>query len=106
MTKILESIDRPMSGTGSKRSCMAETAQSLFGTLIKTNDYSSPRLHRARVGQRAIVSLTDCGKTLWVPRNVTGLNIWENRSTPHRMLKKAVQQGRSERRGEVYASVR
>ena len=29
-----------------------------------------------------------------------GLYVWDNRSTPRRMLKKAVQQGRSERRGE------
>jgi len=34
------------------------------------------------------------------------LHVWDNRSTPRRMLKKAVQQGRSERRGEAYASVR
>ncbi len=30
----------------------------------------------------------------------------DNRSTARRILKKAVQQGRSERRGEAYASVR
>jgi hypothetical protein len=33
--------------------------------------------------------------------------LWYGRnSMPRRMLKKAVQQGRSERRGEAYASVR
>ena len=40
MTKILESIDRPMSGTGSKLSWMTKDAQSLFGTLIKMKDCS------------------------------------------------------------------
>ncbi len=42
MTKILESIDRPMSGIGSKLLWMTEAAQSLFRTLIKTNDRSRP----------------------------------------------------------------
>jgi hypothetical protein len=42
MTKILESIDRPMSEIGSKSSWMTEAAQSLFRTLIKTNDRSRP----------------------------------------------------------------
>ena len=43
--KILESIDQPMSGIGSKSSWMTKDAQSLFGTLIKTDDRSRPRLH-------------------------------------------------------------
>ncbi len=43
---------------------------------------------------------------LWARRNFTGLHVLDNRSTARRMLKKAVQQGRSERRGEAYASVR
>ena len=43
--KILESIDRPMSGIGSKPSWMTKDAQSLFGTLIKMDDRSRPRLH-------------------------------------------------------------
>ena len=42
MTKILESIDRPMSEIGSKPSWMTEAAQSLFGTLIMTKDRSRP----------------------------------------------------------------
>jgi hypothetical protein len=65
--------------------------------------------------------LTGCGKTLWARRNFTGPHVWDNRSTPRRMLKKArlltrptlarldapyPMQGRSERRGEAYASVR
>jgi hypothetical protein len=45
-------------------------------------------------------------KTLWVGLNFIGLHILDNRITPRRMLKKAVRQGRSERRGEAYASVR
>jgi hypothetical protein len=39
-------------------------------------------------------------------RNLTGSHGWDNRRIAHRMLKKAVQQGRSERKGEAYASVR
>ena len=35
-----------------------------------------------------------------------GLHVWNKRCTCCRMLKKAVQQGRSEQRGETYASVR
>ena len=42
MTRILESIDRPMSEIGSKLSWMTEAAQSLFGTLIMTKDRSRP----------------------------------------------------------------
>jgi hypothetical protein len=42
--------------------------------------------------------LTGCGKTLWARRNFTGPHVWDNRSTLRRMFKKAVQQGRSERR--------
>ena len=35
-------------------------------------------------------------------RNFDGLHVWDKRRTPRRMLKKSVQQGRSERRGEAY----
>jgi len=38
--------------------------------------------------------------------NFDGSHRWHNGKTPGRMLKKAVQEGRSERRGEAYASVR
>ena len=38
--------------------------------------------------------------------NTDGSHRWRNGKTLGRMLKKAVQQGRSERRGEAYASVR
>ena len=34
--------------------------------------------------------LAGCGKTPWVRRDFTGLHVWDNRSTPRRMLKKAV----------------
>jgi hypothetical protein len=39
----------------------------------------------------------------WKPN---GPYVLENRTVSRRMLKKFVQQGRSERRGEAYASVR
>jgi len=35
-----------------------------------------------------------------------GSHMWHNKRILGRMLKKAVQQGRSEQRGEAYASVR
>jgi hypothetical protein len=38
-------------------------------------------------------------KSVYV-QNFIGLYVWDNRSIPRRMLKKVVQQGRSERRGE------
>jgi hypothetical protein len=38
-------------------------------------------------------------KSVYV-QNFIGLFVWDNRSIPRRMLKKVVQQGRSERRGE------
>ena len=50
--------------------------------------------------------LAGCGKALWAHRNFTALHVWDNRSISSRVLKKPVQQGRSERRGEAYASVR
>ena len=50
--------------------------------------------------------LAGCGKTLWAHWSFTGLHVWDNKSAPRRMFKKAVQQGRSKRRGEAYASVR
>jgi hypothetical protein len=45
-------------------------------------------------------SLADCSKTILVGQNFTDLHVWNNGRTPRRMLKKSVQQGRSERRGE------
>jgi hypothetical protein len=41
-----------------------------------------------------------------VRQNVTIQHILDSRRASRRMLKMAVQQGRSERRGEAYASVR
>ena len=77
------------------------------------------------------LALAECGKTLWTRRSFTGLQVWDNAQNsgprregrarrvdlahlvslvqpnrPCRILKKAVQQSRSERRGETYASVR
>jgi len=40
--------------------------------------------------------LAGCGKTIVVRQNFTDLHIWNNGGTPRRMLKKSVQQGRSE----------
>ena len=45
-------------------------------------------------------------KTIVAREYFDGSHIWHNGRTSGRMLKKAVQQGRSERRGEAYASVR
>jgi len=56
--------------------------------------------------ERVLSDLVGCGNTLWARRNCTGLHIRDNRSTARRMLKKAAQQGRRERRGEAYTSVR
>ena len=43
---------------------------------------------------------------MWARQNVTIQLILDNRRASRRMFKMAVQQGRSERRGEAYASVR
>jgi len=43
---------------------------------------------------------------MWARQNFTGQHILNKRGMPRRMLKKVVQQGRNERRGEAYASVR
>ena len=53
-----------------------------------------------------MATLAGCGKTMLPRENFDGLYRCRNGKTPGRMLKKAVQQGRSERRGEAYASVR
>ena len=37
----------------------------------------------------AYPKLAGCGKTRWAGRNFIGLYVWDNRSTPPRMLKKA-----------------
>jgi mRNA interferase HicA len=58
------------------------------------------------LAQKICKDLAGCGKTLWTGQDVTGLHVWHKRRSPRRMLKKAIQQGRSKRRGEAYASVR
>ena len=66
----------------------------------------SSRLSRV-TPRRTVMSLpAGYGINLCARRNFIDLCIWDNRGTPRKMLKKAVQQGRSERRGEAYASVR
>jgi hypothetical protein len=40
--------------------------------------------------------MTSCGITLWEQQGFTAPHAWDNRSTQRRMLKEAVQQGRSE----------
>ena len=47
-----------------------------------------------------------CGKTRLMPKIWLEFSVRRERQNNVRMLKKAVQQGRSERRGEAYASVR
>ena len=46
--------------------------------------------------------LAGFGNTLWASQYFTGLHVWDSRSRPRRMLKKADQLGRSERRAEAY----
>src|SRR4249920_1347488 len=70
MMKIRESIDRPTSGIGSKPSWMTKDAQSLFGTLIKTKDRSSPRLHWSWEKQRAM------GGSMFDTLLVVGMSCW------------------------------
>jgi len=79
--------------------------------LVKTN---GPMVHFT-VRNPISIRLAGFGKALWARRSFTGLHVWDNRSTPRRMLKKARLltrptparqdapfrvQGRSERRGE------
>jgi hypothetical protein len=49
--------------------------------------------------------LASCGKTQFAVKSCCVLTSGVDTYTTRRMLKKAVQQGRSERGGEVYASV-
>ena len=70
MTKILESIDRPMSGTGSKLSWMTKDAQSLFGTLIKMKDRGRQRLDWTWAEQRAM------GGSMFATLLVVGMSCW------------------------------
>jgi hypothetical protein len=51
-------------------------------------------------------SLIGCGKTLFIHRIPLKYDRWNSSLKNLRMLKNSVQQGRSERRGEAYASVR
>jgi hypothetical protein len=53
-----------------------------------------------------LLLLAGCGKTIVARWKFNRLHVYGNRRMPRRMLKKAVQQGRSEQRGEAYASVR
>jgi len=47
-----------------------------------------------------IERVAGCGKTIVARWKFNGSHVEDNRRTPRRMLKRAVQQGRSERRGE------
>ena len=53
-----------------------------------------------------VVALADCEKTIAAFLEFNGSYVWDGKIFPRRMLKKAVQRGRSERRGEAYAPVR
>jgi hypothetical protein len=59
-----------------------------------------------RCGQAWRCYLAGCGKTRFIHEMPMESSIWRQCQDSLRMLKKAVQQGRSERRGEAYASVR
>ena len=50
--------------------------------------------------------LAGCGKTRCMRKKRQKSSGWHRGLNNHRMLKKAVQQGRSERRGEAYGLVR
>ena len=65
--------------------------------------------HRGKSNCRhdGIICPSSLRKTMWVRRDLTGPYVWASRSIPSRMLKKAVQEGRSERRGEeVHTALR
>ena len=66
-------------------------------TLDAVRDF--PRCYETR-------RLTGCGKLGLHAIYYWSLPYWHRWQQSRRMLKKAVQQGRSERRGEAYASVR
>jgi hypothetical protein len=42
------------------------------------------------------IDIAGCGKTIWVGRNFDGMHFWDTGVIAPRMLKKFVQQGRSE----------
>ena len=46
------------------------------------------------------------GETISVQQNIDDLHVWNEKRTPPQDPQKGRQQGRSERRGEAYASVR
>jgi len=61
-----------------------------------------------QTGKRLVLrrlSLEGYGKTIETRWKFNGSRVWDKGRMPGRMLKKFVQQGRSERRGEAYASV-
>jgi hypothetical protein len=66
--------------------------------LVKTND---PMVHFNGRHPISILLVAGYGKALWARRSFIAQHIWDNKSTPRRMLKKAAQQGCSKRRGEA-----
>ncbi len=50
----------------------------------------------------AAPAVTNCGKTIFAPVRLGKWDVRDNCRLAHRMLKKAVQRGRSERGGEAY----
>ena len=79
-----------------------------FLTLDEVMEIHRDQIERygGTLGVRDAALLAGCGKILWTRQQFMGLYAWDNKCTPRRMLKKTVQQGRSEQRGEAYASVR
>ena len=61
---------------------------------------------RARMPWNSRWGLAGCGKTISAQQNFDGPHVLDKKRIPLRDSQKAVQQGRSERRGEAYASVR
>ena len=85
-----------------QRALLLQVLYSLRSERPLTEELQYNMLFRWFVG----LDLAGCGNTLWTCRNFIVQHVWNNRGTSRRMLKKAVQQGRSERRGEAYISVR
>jgi hypothetical protein len=61
---------------------------------------SSAALNGTSCAGEQMGGLAGCGKTISAQQSFHGLHVWDKGRKPRRMLKKAVQQGRSERRGE------
>ena len=84
---------RSTTAVGPTRVPFQERDASELGRIIQKDEGRENRIGTTSISSR--LHLAGCGKILWACRNFTGLHVWNTRSTPRRMLKKAVQQGRS-----------